>query len=88
MTTVTVTIGNKAQAKKLAGLLKSIKFVKNVRIEEPGGELSEADLILPGRLATEAELEEMLNKMDKDPDSGISTEQFLEEIEKWNRKSA
>jgi hypothetical protein len=88
MTTLTVTIDNKAQAKKLAGLLKSIKYVKEVRVEEPGIVLSDEDWVLPGRPATEAELEEMVNQMDKDTDSGITSQKFLEVLEKWNKKSA
>ena len=88
MTTLTVTIDNKAQAKKLAGLLKSIKYVKEVRVEEPGIVLADEDWVLPGRLATEAEIEEMVNQMDKDTDSGITSQKFLEVLEKWNKKSA
>ncbi len=88
MTTLTVTIDNKAQAKKLAGLLKSIKYVKEVRVEEPGIVLSDEDWVLPGRPATEAEIEEMVNQMDKDTDSGITSQKFLEVLEKWNKKSA
>ena len=88
MTTLTVTIGNKTQAKKLAGFLKSIRYVKDVRVEEPGIILSENDWILPGRPATAAELEELVSQLDKDADSGITSEQFLEVLEKWNRKLA
>jgi hypothetical protein len=88
MTTLTVTIDNKAQAKKLAGFLKSIKYVKEVRLEEPGIVLSDEDWVLPGRPATEAEIEEMVNQMDKDTDSGITSQKFLEVLEKWNKKSA
>jgi hypothetical protein len=88
MTTLTVFIDNKAQAKKLAGLLKSIKYVKEVRVEEPGIVLSDEDWVLPGRPVTEAELEEMVNEMDIDADSGITSRKFLEVLEKWNKKSA
>jgi len=86
MTTLTVTIDNKTQAKKLAGLLKSIKYVKEVRVEEPGIALSDEDWVLPGRPATDAEIEEMVNQMDKDPYSGITSQKFLEVLEKWNKK--
>jgi len=88
MTTLTVTIDNKAQAKKLAGLLKSIKYVKEVRIEEPGIVLPDEDWVLPGRPATEAEIEEMVNQMDKHTYSGITSQKFLEVLEKWNKKPA
>ena len=88
MTTLTVTISNKVQAKKLAGLLKAFKYVKNVRVEEDGVVLSEDDWILPGRPATKAELDELVSQMDKDGYSGITSEQLIEVLEKWNRKSA
>jgi hypothetical protein len=88
MTTLTVTVNNKAQAKKLAGLLKSIKYVKEVRVEEPGIVLSDEDWVLPGRPATEAKIEEMVNLIKKDTDSGITSQKFLEVLEKWNKRSA
>mgnify|MGYP006051968069 CR=1 FL=1 len=46
MTKLTVIIDNKAQAKKLAGLLKLIKYIKEVRVEEPGIVLSDFTVFL------------------------------------------
>lgn len=86
MTTLKVSIENQSDAKILAKFLRTLGYVKSVSIEKPA--LSDTDWILPGRAATEAEVDHLLDEMDKDDDAGYTTDQMLAQLEEWKRKSA
>ena len=88
MTTLKVNIDNQSDAKALATFLRTLGYVKSVSVAKSGKTLSDTDWILPGRKATEAEIDQLLDDMDKDDDVGYSTEQMLSQLEEWKKKSA
>jgi hypothetical protein len=87
MTILKVTTDSKAHARQLAKFLKTIEYVRNISVEEQKDFLLEEDWIIPGRNATDAELDQLLVNMDKDDDTGLTTEQMLSELKTWKRKS-
>lgn len=86
MTTLKINIDNQSDAKSLATFLRTLGYVKSVSIEKPA--LSDTDWILPGRAATEAEINQLLDEMDKDDDAGYTAAQMLAQLEEWKKKSA
>jgi hypothetical protein len=85
MTTLTVKTDNKVHAKKLAGFLRTIGYVKEVHVGDTSDTLTDDDWVLPGRPATEAEIDKLLDDMDKDGDTGITTAQLKKKIAQWNK---
>lgn len=85
MTTLKVNIDNQSDAKALATFLRTLGYVKSVSIEKPKITLSDTDWILPGRAATEAELDQLLDEMEKEDDPGITTQQLEKEIAQWSK---
>jgi hypothetical protein len=61
-------------------------YVKSVSIDKPVKPLSEDDWILPGRRATGQEVDQLLDEMDKDDNTGFTTEQMLAHLEEWKKK--
>jgi hypothetical protein len=85
MATLTVKTDNKTNAKKLAGFLKTIGYVKEVHVGELSDNLTDDDWVLPGRPATEAEIDKLLTDMDKDGDTGITTAKLRKKTAQWNK---
>jgi hypothetical protein len=85
MTTLKVKIDNQSDAKALATFLRTLGYVKSVSIEKPEDVISDMDWILPGRPATESEIELLFNEMDKDDETGITTEELKEDMAQWNK---
>ena len=85
MTTLTIKTDSKAHAKQLAGFLKTIGYVKEVHVGESSDSIPEIDWVLPGRPATEAEIDKLVDDMDKDDDAGITTAQLKKKIAQWNK---
>ncbi len=56
-----------------------------MKIKETAEAISNDDWAIPGRPATETELEILLGQMDKETDTGITSGQFLEAVEKWGK---
>jgi Ca2+-binding EF-hand superfamily protein len=88
MTTLKVNIDNQLDANALATFLRTLGYVRSVSVETSEFTISDTDWILPGRKATDAELEHLLDDMDKDDDEGYTTEQMLAQLEEWEKKSA
>ena len=88
MTTLRVNIDNQSDAKTLATFLRSLGYVKSVVVDKPVKPLSDTDWILPGRPATGQEIDQLLEDMDKDDDTGYTTEQMLAHLEEWKKKLA
>lgn len=87
MTTLKISVENQSDAKTLAKFLRTLGYVKSVSFEKPAKPLTGEDWILPGRPATDTEIEHLLDAMDKDPDEGYTTEQMLAHLEEWKKKS-
>lgn len=85
MTTLKVNIDNQSDAKTLATFLRTLGYVESVSVEKTERPLSDADWILPGRPATDAEINQLLDDMDKDGDEGITTQQLKKEIAQWSK---
>ena len=85
MATLRVSIDNRSDAKVLATFLRSLGYVKSVSIDKPAKPLSGDDWILPGRRATEQEIDKLLDDMDNDDNTGFTTEQMLAQLEEWKR---
>jgi Ca2+-binding EF-hand superfamily protein len=86
MTTLRVHIDNRYNAKAIATLLRTLECVKSVTVETTEITLSNTDWILPGRTATEAEINQLLDDMDKDDDEGYTTEQMIAQLSEWKNK--
>ncbi|HAH24537.1 MAG TPA: hypothetical protein DCL77_12435 [Prolixibacteraceae bacterium] len=86
MTTLRVNIDNPSDAKALATFLRSLGYVKSVSIDKSVKPLSGDDWILPGRRATEQEVDQLLDDMDNDDNTGFTTEQMLTHLEEWKKR--
>ncbi|MDP3916169.1 MAG: hypothetical protein Q8R96_20765 [Bacteroidota bacterium] len=83
MTTLKVNIDNQSDARALATFLRTLGYVKSVSIEKPL--LTDEDWIMPGRAATDKELDRLIDELEKDNDPGISTAQLEKEIAQWSK---
>jgi hypothetical protein len=72
MEKILVEINNKANAIKFVSFIKNLNFVKTVKFEDELElkPLKDHDWILPGRPATDKEIEERLNKIQLEYESG------------------
>ncbi|NJK93798.1 MAG: hypothetical protein HC905_01680 [Bacteroidales bacterium] len=86
MITLKVKIKNQSDAKVLARFLRTLEYVKSVSFEKPEKPLADEDWILPGRPATETEIKQLFEDMDKDGDEGITTQQLKKEIAQWSKR--
>ena len=86
MTTLKVNIENPSDAKALATFLRSLGYVKSVSIDKPVKPLLGDDWILPGRRATGQEVDQLLDDMDNDDNTGFTTDQMLAHLEEWKKK--
>lgn len=87
MTTIRVTISNTSKAKILMTFLRTLGYVKDVSIEEDLKPLTAEDWILPGRPATEAEIDALIEEMENDADEGYTTEEMESFLEEWKKKT-
>ncbi|OFX45838.1 MAG: hypothetical protein A2046_09170 [Bacteroidetes bacterium GWA2_30_7] len=85
MQTFSVTINNDANAKLFLNLMKQLKFVKAVTVENTVDKLSDEDWIKPGRPATDEELEQLCVEMEADK-GGITTDVLKKRMKKWIAK--
>jgi hypothetical protein len=88
MTTLKITIDDQSNAKVLASFLRTLGYVKSVSVEKKLKPLTDDDWILPGRPATDEEIDKLLDEMEKDDDEGYTSEQMLAHLEEWKKKSA
>ena len=86
MTTLRVNIDNPSDAKTLATFLRSLGYVKSVSIDKSVKPLLGGDWILPGRQATGQEVDQLLDDMDNDDNTGFTTDQMLAHLEEWKKK--
>lgn len=94
MLTISLQVDNLANAKLLAAMLSRLDFVKDVNLENPkkknkSKSLTNKDWILPGRPATDEEIEQMCLEMEKDTGE-YTTEEVInfvsEDIKEWGKK--
>ena len=85
MTTLQVNISNKAQAKRVAQYLRKLEYVDAVSLVEKIKPLADDEWIVPGRPATEAEMEKFFDAMDKQANKGISSANLKKKIAKWKK---
>jgi len=86
MTTLRVNIDNPSDANALATFLRSLGYVKSVSIDKSVKPLLGDDWIMPGRQATGQEIDQLLDDMDNDDDTGFTTDQMLAHLEEWKKK--
>lgn len=86
MTTLRVNIDNPSDAKALATFLRSLGYVKSVSIDKSVKPLVGDDWILPGRQATGQEVDQLLDEMECDDNTGFTTDQMLVHLEEWKKK--
>jgi hypothetical protein len=96
--TIVVETTNDANAKMLAAMLRNLNFVKAVTFkpaknnkQKPSPEkqksLSKEDWIMPGRPATDEEIEQMLDECEASPELTLEKAKALtlKEIREWKK---
>lgn len=76
---VKVNIDTKEHAQELATFLQSVSYVKRVEFQDGTDSLGDEDWILPGKYATDSELDQMADSMVKESD-GINADIFFNEL--------
>jgi len=86
MHSIHLTTDTAANAKLLAAFLASVKYVKSVTIDPPVKE--EYNWINPSRLATDEEIEQMLDECEKSPllTSKEARELTRKKLKEWRAK--
>lgn len=69
------------QGKELAKFLRSVKYVKSVELENTDIPLTDDDWCMPGRAATDKEIEELAEKMDNE-EGGMESKEFFSNLRK------
>jgi len=85
MTTLQVNISNKTQAKKVAQYLRKLEYVDAVSMVDEFKPIADDEWMIPGRPATEAEMDKMFDAMDKQGKEGISSATLKKKIAKWKQ---
>ncbi|MFP4060056.1 MAG: hypothetical protein ACLFUC_06195 [Bacteroidales bacterium] len=76
-----INIDSDKHGKELAKFLRSVEYVKSVEFDNTDIPLTEDDWCMPGRSATDKEIEELAEAMDSE-EGGIESKDFFNNLRK------